>query len=50
MERILFVWDELDDWAGIARHYLASMANSLPIAGLPSEAATVILCLPFLFG
>lgn len=27
MERLLLVWDELDDWAGIARHFASSMTN-----------------------
>lgn len=30
MERLLFVWDELDDWSGIARHYLAAAVATLP--------------------
>jgi hypothetical protein len=48
MERLLFVWDELDDWTGIARHYFASAMDSLPLRGLNSDALTVLACLPFL--
>jgi hypothetical protein len=33
MERLLLLWDELDDWAGIGRHWLASAASELaPVA------------------
>ena len=48
MERLLFVWDELDDWSGIARHYASGALDALPIHGFHFEAMTVLLCLPIL--
>ena len=45
MERLLFVWDELDDWFGIARHYLAGAMNTLPVASLPADTLAVLACL-----
>lgn len=48
MERLLFVWDELDDWVGIGRHYLAGAIDTLPMASLPADTFAVLACLPLL--
>ncbi len=48
MERLLFVWDELDDWVGITRHYLAGAMATLPMASLPADTLAVLACLPLL--
>ncbi len=49
MERLLFVWDELDDWVGIGRHYLAGAMDTLAIASLPADTLAAFACLPLLF-
>jgi hypothetical protein len=48
MERLLFVWDELDDWSGIARHYASGALDSLSLHSFQVDAVTVLLGLPFL--
>jgi hypothetical protein len=48
MERLLFVWDELDDWSGIAQHYVSGALDSFSIHSFQADAVTVLLCLPFL--
>ena len=41
MERLLFLWDELDDWAGLGRHLAASAGAEL--APLASAGAAMAL-------
>lgn len=41
MERLLLVWDELDDWAGVGRHLAATTAAEL--APLASAGAAIAL-------
>ena len=48
MERLLFVWDELDDWIGIGRHYLAGAMDTLPLASVPADTLAVLAGLPLL--
>jgi len=48
VERLLLVWDELDDWVGIGRHYLAGAMDTLPMASLPADTLAVLACLPLL--
>lgn len=48
MERLLFVWDELDDWAGIARHYASSAFAGLSLRAMPVDTFTLLAFLPTL--
>jgi hypothetical protein len=48
MERLLFVWDELDDWVGIGRHYLAGAMDTLPLSSMPADTLAALACLPLL--
>jgi len=34
MERLLLLWDEMDDWTGMCRHALARFWSALARAGL----------------
>jgi hypothetical protein len=45
----MFVWDELDDWVGITRHYLAGAMDTMPFASLPADTLAAFACLPLLF-
>jgi hypothetical protein len=38
MEKLLFLWDELDDWMGVVRHQLLHRAHGL--AGFAAPLAT----------
>lgn len=31
MERLMFLWDELDDWLGAGRHLLLTLAAATPV-------------------
>jgi hypothetical protein len=44
----MFVWDELDDWFGITRHYFVGVIDTLPFASLPTDTLAVLACLPLL--
>jgi hypothetical protein len=39
MERLLFLWDELDDWTGIGRHLALSAASELAVLAGPLLSA-----------
>jgi hypothetical protein len=45
MERLLLVWDELDDWAGIVRHYAGGVADRFNLQSPPAETLSALLTL-----
>jgi len=48
MEFLLFVWDEIDDWAGAGRHLAASTAAELAVLSGPLASAGSALALWFI--
>ena len=48
MERLLFLWDELDDWAGAGRHLAAAAAAEIAVLAGPLLSASSALALWFL--
>jgi hypothetical protein len=48
MERLLFLWDELDDWAGAGRHLAISTAAEVALLAGPLLSASSALALWFL--
>jgi hypothetical protein len=47
MERLLFLWDELDDLSGAGRHLLATAAGSLGALSMPIASALSALAIWF---
>jgi hypothetical protein len=48
MERLLYLWDEIDDWTGAGRHLAASAASELAILAAPllsAGSAVALWCL-----
>ena len=48
MERLLFLWDEIDDWAGAGRHLAAATAAEIAVLSGPLLSASSALALWFL--
>jgi hypothetical protein len=50
MERLLYLWDEIDDWAGAGRHLAAAAAAEVAVLGAPllsvASAVAVWFMLP----
>lgn len=51
MERMLLLWDELDDWTGACRHLAMSTVSEIamltaPLAALGSSAVAIWLLVP----
>jgi hypothetical protein len=47
MERLLFLWDEIDDWTGAGRHLAASTAAEFAVLAGPLLSASSALALWF---
>ena len=47
MERLLFLWDVMDDWAGAGRHLAASAAAEVAVLAGPILSASSALALWF---
>ena len=47
MERLLFLWDELDDLSGAGRHWVVTAASSLGALSMPVAGALSALAIWF---
>jgi len=48
MERLLFLWDEIDDLSGAGRHFVVSAVGSLGVFSKPLASALSALAIWFI--